>query len=169
MSKQDLDDVDCIACKKNDAARETWGPGPWESEPNRVVWEHAGFPCIAHRGMGAWCGYVGVPPGHLFHGKGYDDVNGIIEIHGGLTYADKCKNHICHTPKPGEPDDLWWFGFDCAHAGDKIPGFPLFSDAPMFRDDDHYWTLEDVQEETNNLAEQLRALTKVEKVETDAT
>lgn len=29
---------------------------------------------------------------------------------------------ICHVPAPGEPDDIWWFGFDCAHAGDRMPG-----------------------------------------------
>lgn len=29
---------------------------------------------------------------------------------------------ICHLPEPGEPDDVWWFGFDCAHAGDLMPG-----------------------------------------------
>lgn len=29
---------------------------------------------------------------------------------------------ICHLPAPDEPDDVWWFGFDCAHAGDIIPG-----------------------------------------------
>lgn len=29
---------------------------------------------------------------------------------------------ICHMPAPGEPDGAWWFGFDCAHAGDFSPG-----------------------------------------------
>lgn len=30
---------------------------------------------------------------------------------------------ICHIPAPGEPDHVWWFGFDCAHAGDFIPSY----------------------------------------------
>ena len=57
---------------------------------------------IAHD-MGHRCGYVGVPEDHPWHGKGYDDVD--IDVHGGLTYADA-------------RDDLWWFGYDCAHLGD---------------------------------------------------
>lgn len=98
-----------------------WGPGPWQDEPDRKEWRHNGFPCLAVRsGHGNWCGYVGVPPGHPWHGKGYADVEG--EAHGGLTYADACAGHICHVPKPGEPDDVWWLGFDCNHAWDIAPG-----------------------------------------------
>lgn len=48
---------------------------------------------------------------------------GEIEVHGGLTYSDKCTGKICHVPEPGESDDVWWFGFDCAHAGDYLPAF----------------------------------------------
>jgi hypothetical protein len=29
---------------------------------------------------------------------------------------------ICHVPEDSEPDKVWWFGFDCAHAGDWSPG-----------------------------------------------
>lgn len=37
-----------------------------------------------------------------------------FEVHGGLNYAD---DHV-----PGrKPDRLWWFGFDCGHAGDYLP------------------------------------------------
>jgi hypothetical protein len=34
---------------------------------------------------------------------------------------------ICHSPGLGEPDDVWWFGFDCAHSGDLVPGMPLYT------------------------------------------
>lgn len=147
----------CRTCLENDRERLNWGDGPWKNEPNRAEWEHAGLPCIAHRGgAGAWCGYVGVPPGHPFHGKGYEEIESQIGAHGGLTYAEKCAGHICHVAKPGEPDDVWWFGFDCAHAGDLMP-------SPCRRDlfshyEEHYWTLAEVQEETNRLAEQLVAI-----------
>jgi len=30
---------------------------------------------------------------------------------------------ICHVASPGEPDPVWWFGFDCAHAGDFSPSY----------------------------------------------
>ena len=42
-----------------------WGQGPWDDEPDRVDFEHAGFPCLLLRNprLGQWCGYVAVPPG----------------------------------------------------------------------------------------------------------
>ena len=103
--------------------RSNWAPGPWDSEPeDRVEWRHRGFPCLAVRNsLGAWCGYVAVPPGHPWHGKGYDAID--ADCHGGLTFSDGCHpdSAICHVPAPGEPEDVWWLGFDCAHAGDHIP------------------------------------------------
>jgi hypothetical protein len=97
-----------------------WGSGPWQEEPDRIEWEHLGFPCLMTRTpIGNWCGYVAVPPGHPAFGKHFDDIE--IQIHGGLTYSDHCQGHVCHVPKPGEPDNVWWFGFDCAHYLDLVP------------------------------------------------
>lgn len=101
-----------------------WGAGPWVGEPDKVYWVSDGTPCLAVRGpMGNWCGYVGLAPEHRFHGVDYFDVDGEIQgaAHGGLTYAGECAGHICHVPEPGEPDDIWWLGFDCGHLGDLIP------------------------------------------------
>lgn len=103
---------------------EELGQGPWSNEPDRVEFRHAGLPCLIVRGpMGNLCGYAAVPPGHPWHGKGYDERDVDVEVHGGLTFADKCHEggHICHVPKHGEPDDVWWFGFACGHAGDLVP------------------------------------------------
>lgn len=95
-----------------------YGPGPWSSEPDRLEFEEFGLPCLMHRNpLGAWCGYVAVPPGHPYYGRKGND----LEVHGGITYADFCSGHVCHTPKPGQPDNVWWFGFDCAHCWDLIP------------------------------------------------
>lgn len=103
--------------------KDDWGPGPWQDEPDRAEWRDpaTGLPCLAVRAMhtGAWCGYVAVPPGHPLHGKGYDDLN--LDVHGGPTYANACRGDICHVPAPGEPDDVWWIGFDCGHAFDLVP------------------------------------------------
>lgn len=48
--------------------RADWGPGPWQSEPDKVQWYDrvARLPCLAVRAWttGSWCGYVGLPPGH---------------------------------------------------------------------------------------------------------
>lgn len=101
--------------------KRNWRPGPWINEPDRVEWRHRGLPCLIVRNhTGALCGYVAVPPGHPAHGAGYDSVN--VDVHGGLTFANHCDTSeralICHTPEPGEPDDVWWLGFDCAHYGD---------------------------------------------------
>jgi hypothetical protein len=98
-----------------------WGEGPWQSEPDRVEWRSPhGYPLLMVRGPhGNWCGYVGLPPGHPWHGKGTGDVD--ADVHGGLTYADACQGEVCHMPAPGEPDGVWWLGFDCAHAFDVMP------------------------------------------------
>ena len=76
--------------------------------------------------MGHHCGYVGVPPQHPAHGKGYDDeLLYDIRVHGGLTYADK--------PPLQDNSSFWALGYDCAHLGDKIPGMPFGCDDGVFR------------------------------------
>lgn len=154
--------------------KSSWGSGPWTNEPDRAEWEHAGFPCLAVRGpefSGHWCGYVAVPPGHPLHGKSYDDAD--VEVHGGLTYANACQGHVCHVPKQGEPDDVWWFGFDCAHSGDFSPAYEsrysrkgqeaydhdeaLRLHAVTWSAADVYRTLDYVKEQANALAVQLVA------------
>lgn len=105
--------------------REGWGPGPWVDEPDRLEFTAHGFPCLCVRGpLGAWCGYVAVPPGHQCHGLDYDAVYEVapeLRVHGGLTYANACAGTVCHVPEPGEPDDVHWLGFDMAHSGDYVP------------------------------------------------
>lgn len=147
--------------------RTGWSSGPWDDEPDRVDFRAHGFPCFVNRNrFGSWCGYVGVPVGHPYYGEDYDDLD--VVVHGGLTYASKCQGDLCHTPEPGESDDVWWLGFDCGHAWDKSPGMdatlrkvgvdPVALEASDFRM--AYRTLEYVREETENLAEQLAAKAK---------
>lgn len=97
-------------------------PGPWVDEPDRVEWRHRGLPCLITRQpeQGHLCGYVAVPPGHPWHGVHYRELSEVY-VHGGLTYADPCFENVCHVPQQGEPDNVWWFGFDCAHYGDLPP------------------------------------------------
>lgn len=107
--------------------RTGWPEGPWTDEPDRVSWrdEQTGLPCLVLRNphLRNLCGYVAVPPGHPWHGKGYDDVE--ADVHGGLTFAGACQEDtergVCHVPEPGEPDDVWWLGFDMAHFMDLVP------------------------------------------------
>jgi hypothetical protein len=116
--------------------KSTWGDGPWSAEVDKEQFsdEATGLPCLIKRSpLGALCGYVGVSEGHPWFGQGYDDVRVAIdgppdypEVHGGLTFAGFCQEGpedktVCHIPGPGEPDRVWWLGFDCAHAFDLSP------------------------------------------------
>lgn len=116
--------------------KSAWSPGPWQDEPDKIQWinEATGFPCLIVRAPlhGALCGYVGVPDSHRFFEKIYEYIeeNTTISVHGGLTFADHCQkgpdvetHGICHIPEPGQPDNVWWIGFDCAHAGDYNPAY----------------------------------------------
>lgn len=129
--------------------KSSWDPGPWMDEPDKAVWvdPETDLDCmIVRNGVGALCGYVGVPDTHPWFGLGYnsktcdetcdegDDywcshrVEAIISVHGGLTFASGCQedgsreSSVCHIAQPGRPSKIWWFGFDCAHAGDFCPG-----------------------------------------------
>lgn len=147
-----------------------WGPGPWQQEPDRVDFVHAGIACFAkrHQTFGSWCGYVGVPREHPLYGVGYEEVS--LDVHGGVNYSAKCDPEagICHVPEPGMPDDVWWFGFECAHWLDLTPGHDA-SMRQLMRDLDieppreprilrsHYRDLPYVRRQIEGLAEQLAA------------
>jgi len=107
-------------------------------------WEAHGLKCKVlfvrqtHR-----CGYVGVPKSHIAFDKDYDDLP--IDVHGGLTYADREKDGLC------------WFGFDCAHYMDKVM-WPKELNLHNHKRE-HFWSLEEVTKETENMAKQLTQLT----------
>lgn len=153
--------------------RTGWARGPWDDEPDRVDWTHASLPCFVLRNHhGAWCGYVGVAAGHPAYGLGYHDVD--VEVHGGLSYSAPCSPPICHVPAPGEPDEVYWFGFDCGHGFDIMPGIDarvreayaasgqtppaLLEQFLAFLHPEKYRPLAYAQAETNRLAEQLAAM-----------
>jgi hypothetical protein len=156
-------------CEYSTLDKSEWGDGAWQDEPDKVQWtdEETGFPCLAVRNrLGAWCGYVGVDASHRCYEKDYDDVE--VRVHGGL-FAAKCdegpeESSICHVPEPGQPDNVWWLGFDCGHAQDLIPemraryrqlsaetGVSLFNDPQG----EEYRTLDYVRAEVRSLAGQL--------------
>ena len=109
--------------------------GPWDSESDKMEWTDidTGMACLIVRGpSGALCGYVAVEESHPLYEKYYGDLWNYdteegtdINVHGGLTYSDFCQEvgRICHTPEEGKPDNVWWFGFDCAHSGDICPSY----------------------------------------------
>ena len=119
--------------RHDDVDKTAWGDGPWVDEPDKVVWvdEATNLDCMIYRNrVGALCGYVGVGPDHPWYGKDYDTPD--VDVHGGLTYADKCQetadeaNGICNVPLPGREHDIWWLGFDCSHSFDLCPSYEAF-------------------------------------------
>lgn len=134
--------------------KEQWEPGPWHDEPDEenFIDDATGYKCFIWRNRsGSLCGYVGVPESHPLHGKGYDSVahHMNIRVHGGLTFAGPLK------------DGSWYFGFDCAHAGDVMPGTiallkSLDSKSTLECFGDTYKDISFVREEVRRLARQLR-------------
>ena len=144
--------------------RTGWDDGPWTNEPDREQWKtKSGLPgLIVRNSLGALCGYVAVTKDHPAFRKNYDDVD--VSVHGGLTYANACNGAICHVPEPGEPDDVWWLGFDCCHLGDmhpaetkfeKLPGWPK---RPASLTRGSYRDMIYVRAEVESLADQLSAM-----------
>ena len=153
-----------------------WGPGPWLDEPDKMQWPDpaTGLPCLIVRNThvtGSLCGYVGVPDTHPWHGKDYNDLPDYgPDVHGGLTFAAPCTetddetSHICHVPDPGEPDNVWWFGFDCGHSGDLSPAMEARHRSSPFGATvygggyrETYKTIAYVREEVTKLAAQIAA------------
>jgi len=100
--------------------RSSWPKGPWSEEPDRQVWtdEETGYRCLIQRTpMGHLCGYVGVEETHPWHKVHYDNI--VVDVHGGPTFSG--------SKKIGDPPAwLWCIGFDCAHAGDFVPGVAAY-------------------------------------------
>lgn len=86
-----------------------YGFGEWIDEPDYMEFTHDGIDCKILRNpeLGNFCGYCKIPEGHQDFGKDYDD--NPCDAYCGLTYSD-------------QEEDGYWIGFDCAHAGDIVPG-----------------------------------------------
>lgn len=147
--------------------RSEWSAGPWDDEPDKISWtdEETELPCLLVRnGMGAWCGYVAVEPGHPYWDRDYADVP--ASVHGGLTFSDFCRDDeaiegaVCHVPEPGRPDNVFWFGFDAGHAFDLVPGFArLWRELGYTsRHEASYRTAAYMRSECENLARQLKEI-----------
>ena len=86
-------------------------------------WECNGFPCViieinTHEPIRLpkwYCGYIGIPFGHVLYQKEYDDINEFYQFSNGqcLTYSEEFLY--------GQDDkDIWWVGFDHAHVNDYL-------------------------------------------------
>lgn len=89
---------------------------PWEGEPDNAEWEDESTGLhgriVRNEITHTLCGYVGVTSGELV-GVDYNDlVMDDYSPHGGFTYSGR----------DGDNRNVWWFGFDTAHADDFMPG-----------------------------------------------
>jgi hypothetical protein len=139
------------------------GPEPWRYEPNRVAWRDpaTGLQCLILRGpFGALNGYVRVPRDHAMHGKPRGRQVHRLSVHGGITFSGCLRSR---NMKRGH-----WFGFDCGHVFDLVPGLREIRDqirASMPPDllealttsgmQEVYRTVDYVRQECTDLAAQL--------------
>lgn len=140
-------------------------PFPKEHFHDSREWTHAGLSCaiVQANAYKFWCGYVRIPADHPLYGKDYEEIS--VDVHGGLTF---CRIEPCVEHADGQG---FWYGFDTAHLGDEMydPATPpdhqdfcyqMHQESrEKFPDikPEHFWTPEEVIEETNRLADQLSA------------
>lgn len=66
---------------------------------------------------------------------------------------------ICHVPRAGQPDNVWWLGFDCAHSGDLSPKYMEYGRNMGFSGyEDTYRNRAYVETQVRKLAGQLAAV-----------
>jgi hypothetical protein len=149
QSQNGADRTDVVESTLPEFDKSAWRAG--QDEPDRVEWYYRGVPCLLRRGpMGNWCGYAAVvDASHPWRDRGRAEDQ--ADVHGGITYAEPCNHDIgvCHVPKPGESDHVFWLGFDCGHAWDFMPKIDLDLRAAGIRDSERPFAL--VEEHTDGL------------------
>lgn len=78
-----------------------------------------------------------VPENHPFYGKNSSEIEGDIEVHGGLTFSGKMKD-----------SDDYWFGWDYAHVGDHT-----YISGLLF-DTEKSWTTQEIADECFDVIKQ---------------
>lgn len=146
--------------------RSTWVRGPWDEEADLLRWDAEGLPCALVRNlMGAWCGYVGLPPGHPDNGKRPHELDDVVNVHCGVTYAGAPTTGLRAACALREHEvalpSMFWVGFDCAHGDrDVFPSEPTYIRIELDKEFCFYKTMAWVKTETERLAYQLRKRSK---------
>lgn len=99
---------------------------------------------------------VKYPIGDAAHWLADKEAQASVDSHEAFV-AYTLSHSICHTPEPGEPDMMWWFGFDCAHSGDVSPAREARCGG-MAGGYESYRTLRYVQNQCAKLAQQLKGM-----------
>lgn len=153
--------------------RDSWGEGPWTTEPDEDAFEHLGFRCVVLRGrFGSFSGFVAVPPGHPWHGKEHDDVE--APVHRGLSFHVAAWESSINEVHFGDTEnrDHWWIGFDASRMGDFSPALfvfdrklidPIIGEAdPLSPTPASYRTFGFMREQTIALAEEAARVAEAE-------
>jgi hypothetical protein len=102
------------------------------------------------RNMFSLCAYIGIPMWHPLANLNYDDIP--LEVHGGLTFGSK---------GDGEkwPSKFYWYGWDYGHYGDmSIYPLELMELILKYRENEHGWTVAEVEAELQEAMEQFKKL-----------
>jgi hypothetical protein len=103
---------------------------------------------IVMRGPVSWCAYVGIPDKHPLSGLCYDDLDGFVDAHGGLTFRGEGDE-----PYPW-PKGYYWYGWDYAHFGDRC----IYHGMDDASTDEHDWTIDEVIEDSKSAIESFKNL-----------
>lgn len=134
--------------------------------------EYKGYRCVVVlQGAGHRCAYVGVPMGHPFYGKTYDDtydLDDIIHVHWGFTYGKGEQEYPVFTNYC-----TWWLGWDYGHCYDLNDYDAVIEKIPEYREqaqymkmvdkmvglepdeESHLYTVEEIEEEIRNCVDQI--------------
>lgn len=119
------------------------------------------MPYVILRGHYSLCAYIGVPEEDAISSIPQEQLQ--VDVHGGVTFSGP-------NPGLGEPiPRVWWFGWDYAHAGDRVLLPPELDEdieerqTPYFEMDlynqhCHLWTVEEVRKEVQRIAKELQYL-----------
>lgn len=148
----------CKDCAHNKEARQRWGSGPWEQEPDYEAFTAYGFDCQLHRSYFSWwCGYVGLPQSHPLFQIDISDIDKLVKIDGRLWWTFWSAAHVISLPSQHDLG-MWWVGFDLNLRGQAPADY-----GPMLRTGHldklwRYWTIEDCRRETRKLAQQFATI-----------
>lgn len=96
----------------------------WETEPDLVSLVHGKYHLVIwrHDEFGQLNGYVGVRHSHPCYGKDMHNRSiSNLYVHGGITFTEK-------LIRDGFKKNLWYIGFDTAHAFDYAPRLERIKD-----------------------------------------
>lgn len=99
--------------------KETYGDGPWLTEPDDFKFSYMGYTCAGERfsNIGIWLGYVFLPQNHPLAIAVKENLTimnpalDFIQVHGGITDIRWEKHE----------EIMLRIGFDCGHVKDLIP------------------------------------------------